>query len=295
MRSFASVVKATALEVLSEPLTLLVQLAALALSVLAPTFHYHQFGEATRMARDSGFSALFVCGTVVAVFCTIRAFRREIESGTIQMALAHPISRGGFFLAKALGAFAAYLVFAATVLCTALDVIEGARIGGVIAARTGDIARLYGPCLAAGVAVMLVPLVVGAALNRFLRFRFVLSSMVTAFVLSLVAAGACAALDRGLLPRHLPPAALLVVLASVFLSASAALAVRFRANAAAAGAGVLFALFLPFVGNYYMSDALANGGSVHWGYVGLAALAAAPAALAFLVVGIRFIGERDVS
>ena len=295
MRSFVSVAKATALEVLSEPLTLLVLLAALALSVLAPTFHYHQFGEATRMARDSGFSALFVCGTVVAVFGAIRTFRREIESGTIQMALAHPVSRGAFFLAKALGAFAAYLLFAATVFCTSLDIVEGAKIGGAIAARTGDMARLYGPCLAAGVAVMLVPLVVGAALNRFLRFRFVLSAMATAFVVSLVAAGVCAAFDKDLLPRHLPPAALLAILAAMFLSAAAALAVRLRANAAAAGAGVLFALFLPFAGNYCMSDALANGGHVPWGYVGLAALAAAPAALAALAVGMRFIGERDVS
>ena len=106
---FRSVAKSTALEILSEPMTLLVLLAALSLAVLAPAFHYHQFGEPTRMARDAGFSALFVCGTVVAVFGTIRTFRREIESGTIQMALAHSISRGAFFLAKATGALAAYL------------------------------------------------------------------------------------------------------------------------------------------------------------------------------------------
>ena len=54
MRGIMSVAKATALEILSEPLTLLVLLAALTMAVLAPAFHYHQFGEATRMARDAG-------------------------------------------------------------------------------------------------------------------------------------------------------------------------------------------------------------------------------------------------
>ncbi len=295
MRGMVSVMKTTALEILSEPLTLLVLLAALTLAVLAPAFHYHQFGEATRMARDAGFSALFTCGSVVAVFGTIRAFRREIESGTIQMALSHPVSRGGFFIAKTLGAFAAYLVFAAVVFGTSLAIIEGARVGGAIAARTGDIARLSGPFLAAGVAVMLVPLLVGAALNRFARCRFVLTALVSALVLAIVAGAASAVLDPALLPRYLPVAALLLLPDAVLLSASASFSVRFRANAAAAAVGIVAACCVPAVGNYYMADALSKGGSVPWAYVGLAALGALPAALAFVILGIRFIGRRDVS
>ena len=295
MRGIRSVVKSTALEILSEPLTLLVLLAALALSVLAPAFHYHQFGEATRMARDSGFSALFTCGSIVAVFGTIRSFRREVESGTLQMALSHPVSRGGFFLAKALGAAAAYLVFAVVVFGTSLAIVEGARVGGAVAARTGNIARLSFPFLAAGLSVMLLPLLVGAALNRFARCRFVLTALVSAFVLA-VASGALGAVsDPSLLPRHLPVAALVAMPALVLLSASASFAVRFRGNAAAAAVGVVAALGMPAVGNYYMADALSKGGCVPWSYVGLAALAALPAALAFLILGVRFIGRRDVS
>ena len=295
MRSVVSVVKATALEVLSEPLTLLVQLAALTMAVLAPAFHYHQFGEATRMARDAGFSALFTCGSIMAVFGTIRAFRREIESGTLQMALSHPVSRGGFFVAKTLGAAVAYLVFAATVLATSLTIIEGARVGGAYAERTGDIARLSGPLLAAGVAVMLLPLVIGAALNRFARFRFVPTAIATALMLALLAGGASSVLDPALLPRHLPVAALLLCPALVLLAASAAFAVRFKANAAAAAVGIVAALCIPAAGNYYMADALSKGGVVPWSYVAIAAIAALPAAVAFLVLGIRFIGGRDVS
>ena len=295
MRSAVSVAKATALEILSEPLTLLVLLAALVMAVLAPAFHYHQFGEATRMSRDAGFSALFTCGSVVAVFGTIRAFRREMESGTMQMALSHPVSRGGFFIAKSLGAFVAYLAFAATVFGTSLAIVEGARVGGAVAATTGDIARLSGPFLAAGVAVMLVPLLLGAALNRFARFRFVLTATTTALILAVVAGGASAVLDRALLPRYAPVAALLVSPALVLLFASAAFAVRFRANAAAAAVGVVAALCIPAIGNYYMADALSKGGTVSWAYVAMASLAAFPAVLAFALLGLGFIAGRDVS
>lgn len=269
-------------------------LAALALAVFAPGFHYHQFGEATRMARDAGFSALFTCGSVVVVFGTIRSIRREIESGTMAMALAHSVSRGAFFLAKTAGAFVAYLVFACVVIGVTMVIFEGAEIGGVIAKRTGDIARIFGPCLAAGVAVILLPMVLGAVLNRFAGFRFVLSSCMLSLFLSVVAAAVIAFLSRGYVLRLLPVAVLVSIPAVVLLSASAAFAVRWRTNVAVSAAGTIFVVMLPAVGNYYLSDALSNGGSVPWSYVGVAMLAAAPALAAFVLMGIHFMIGRDI-
>ena len=274
---------------------MLVLLAALTIAVLAPAFHYHQFGEATRMARDAGLSALFVCGSVIAVFGTIRAFRREIESGTMQMALAHPVSRTVFFLSKTAGAFAAYLVFSFVVLCVLLTMVVGADIGGKIAEQTGDVARLWGPSLASGVGVMLVPLVGGAALNRFARCRFVLSAFVIA---ALVAAGVATwatVRDAPLVFRMLPAVVTLSVLTLVLLAAAAAFSVRLKANASSSATGVVLLLFLPAVGNYYLSDALSRGGTVAWSYVGLAALAAAPAVLLFLLLGVHLINGQDIS
>ena len=265
------------------------------MSVLAPAFHYHQFGEPTRMARDAGLSAILTCGSVVAVFGTIRAFRREIESGTLEMALAHPVSRVAFFLSKVAGCIAASVVFMSIVLLTSLVIVYGAAVGGESARHTGDIARLWGPCLAAGVAVIVLPLVVAAALNRFGRFRFVLSAFVVAAVVAALPA-VLSVVRRGDLALRLAPVAVAVVLPPVLLlTAAAAFAVRFKANAAVACTGVVFALLLPAIGNYYLSDALAKGHSVSWGYVGLAALALAPAAALFLLLGIQFICGRDIS
>ena len=295
MRESISIIKATALEILSEPLSLLVLLAALVVTVLAPAFHYHQFGEATRMARDAGLSSVFTCGTVIAIFGTIRAFRREVESGTMAMALAHPVSRTVFFLSKTGGACAAYLVFAAIVFFTALVIVDGAAIGGVIAAKSGDIARLHGPNFAEGVGVIVLPLVIGAVLNRFARFRFVLSSFALASLLAIASAGLSISRDGAWFLRLLPLAMLIWMLALVLLSASAAFAVRLKANAAASAAGVVLLVLLPAIGNYYLADALSKGGAVPWSYVGCAALAVVPAVLFFLFLGIHFINGRDVS
>ena len=113
--------------------------------------------------------------------------------------------------------------------------------------------------------------------------------------LAVCAGGVSAVLDPPLLPRYAPAAVLLVPPALVLLVASAAFAVRFRSNAAAAAAGIVVALGVPAVGNYYMADALSNGGEVSWVYVAFAALAALPAVLAFAFLGLRFIGGRDLS
>ena len=285
-RRFSAIAKTTALEILSEPLSLLLLVAALVMEVLAPAFHYHQFGEPTRMACDAGSSALFTCGIMFAVFPTIRAFRREVESGTLEMALAHPVSRGCFFVAKATGALAAYVAFAAIVFTTSLVTVAGADIGGRIAAKNGDIARLYGPCFAAALAVPVGALIVGAAFNRFARFRFVPSVFALAAIIA--SAGAFWFVTPDLAARMSGAAASVAVSATIPLAAAAAFSVRFGANASASACGMVVALMLPAFGNYVLSDALSGGGSVPWGYVSLVVAATVPAVAFFLVLGTMF-------
>ena len=220
MRRHLAILRTTALEVCSEPLTFLLTLTALGCAAILPSLHFHQFGESSRMARDAGLSALLIVGLAYSVFCTVKPYRREIESGTLQMALAASVSRPGFFLAKLAGVFLAYLVFAVTVTCVALTAVNGAELGGALAAKTGDIAKMYGPSLSFAVSVLVLPPVLAAALNRFLRFRFV----PTATFLSLVLAAGAAAFrfSPHLAARFLPAAVLLVFPAAVFMAAAAA-------------------------------------------------------------------------
>lgn len=292
MRRFWAIVRATALEMISEPLSLLVLMGALALSTLAPAFHFHQFGEATRMARDAGVSALLVAGSAFAFFATARTFRRELESGTAAVALAISVSRSVFFLAKATGAFLAYALFAAAIAANSLTVTNGAALGGALAERTGDLARLWGPSYALGVAAIVLPVIAAAALNRFARFRFTLSAFSLTVLVALLSAAYRfdASLASRLVRVWLPLAALPVAVAA----ATAAVTVRFRPSVANALVAALAVLSLPFVGNHCLSDALSRGGTVGWGYALAATGVTAVAIAAFLLAGTSFINARDL-
>ena len=306
MRRWLAIVRATLLEVSSEPLALLLTVSAVIAVAFASVFHIHQFGgaDATRMARDASFSALLVAGLLHAVFCTIKVFRREFETGTLAMALSHPVSRPAFFLSKVLGAFLAYMVFAVTMFGAAVTTVAGAKIGGIIAVERGELAFIWGPSLAVDAAIVVLPLVVPAVLNRFAGFRFAATATWTALAVSVAGTalglfGAVAAgFGRAILavPGWLAPAAVMLVMpAAVFVTASAAFAVRFKDNAAATLSGLLFAVALPAFGNYYLSSALSKGGTVPWGYVLLALLATAPFVAAFALLGIHLFNERDVA
>lgn len=292
MRRGRAIVFATAFELLCEPVFLLVLLAALALSVLAPAMHYHQFGEASRMARDAGVSAILVGGFAVALLGPVKTFRRELETGTAQVALSHSVSRTSFFACKTIGCALAYLIFAVAVSLTTLTVVNGAEIGGAIAAARGGMARLWGPSFACAMSAIVLPLVLGALLNRFCRVRFAMSANLLALMFAF--AGSIYRLDGHLAARLMPALVLSSIPACAVLAASAAFAVRFRGNVAVALAAAVAVLLLPVLGNYCLSDALAYGGDLPLGYVLAAFVAFAPAVAIFVLAGVYFINVQDV-
>ncbi len=273
MRRFCAIVRATAHEIASEPLALLLTMSALALAVITPALHYHQFGEPTRMARDAGFSALLIGGLAHVIFCTVKTFRREIESGTLQMALAHSVSRTQFFLAKLCGVGVAYLVFAVTIFAASLTVVNG---------------QFY----ALAVMTLVVPIIVAAILNRFMRFRFTFTATLLSAVWAILAM--VYRMDGALVLRFLPVALTLVFPTLLLATVVAAFAVRWKEHAALALTGVVFVLMLPLLGNYYLSDVLSKGGALAWRHVALALTLTAPLVLAFVGLGLVLFEKRDV-
>lgn len=293
MRRRFSIVKATALEILSEPLSLLILMSALTLSVFASAFHYHQFGDPTRMARDAGLSVMLLGSLPFVVFGAVRSMRREIECSTVQMALVRPVTRGGFFIAKCCGAAAAYFLFAATVALNTLAVVRGAEIGGELVAGTGAIARIWGVSLAFSTASVIMPLALAALLNRFASFRFVLTAMTLMPLFALVAS--IYRFNPALASRYLPVAFLAAVPAMVFLVVAAAAAVRLKAGQAVSVCGLFVLLSLPAMGNYYLSETLAKGGSMDVSYGLWAVSAAFPAIAAALLAGVYLMNSKDVA
>lgn len=278
------------LELACDALALLVTMAALALSTFAGALHYHQFGEPARMAREAGLSAIMVGGVVLCVLSAVRTVRREIESQTVHMALAHSLSRASFLCAKVAGVVLAYLVFFATVLANSIVAVRGSVLGAE--AAHGGVARVWGPSLAVGVASMLLPVVAAAVLNRFFRMRFVRCANILMLAVSLV--GVFYRMDASLVAGEVGIALALVPPAVFFAALAAALAVRFEANAAASISFAVVALSLPAFGAHYLADAVSGGAGAPWAFVAATYAAAAPLVAAALVAGARVFNSREM-
>jgi len=293
MRKWTAIAFATVLETVSDPLALLLTASALTLAVLAPRLHYHQFGEPSRMAREAGLSALLVFGLAYVVFGAVKAMRREMESGTIQMALSHSISRASFFTAKIAGVFVSYAFFFLTVFCSSLAAVRGSEIGAEIAAAKGTLPLMWGPSFALAFAALVVSPIVAAALNRFMRFRFVPTCALCALVVSVAAAFYMP--DASLALRYLGAACALPIPAAVFVSIAGAAASRLKDHAAVSVSLLSILVSLPFIGNYYLPDELADGGAVSPGYLALSLAAALPLVAAALIAGVQLFKGRDMA
>ena len=88
--------------------------------------------------------------------------------------------------------------------------------------------------------------------------------------------------------RLAPAVALLLLPAAFFSMAATSAAALLKTNAASAVCALLVAAFLPFAGNYCLSNALAGDGIIPWVYVAMAAIAVLPATVSAAVVGVIF-------
>lgn len=311
MRRFIALARSATLEALAEPLSAILFLVALSTVHLAPVFHYHQFGEAGRLARECGFSALLVFGLVFATAAAVRAVGGEITAGTAAAALARPVSRSLFFCAKVAGVVAAFLLFlvavaAATVLATYSSAI-GALLADICEAPQS---RIWTPGLAFGFGLTLGAFILAAMLNRFRRSRFCFTACVLMALAQPLALLASLPFGQGgteltamAMPWNIVPA--LGVLACgccVFIAFAGALSVRLKpAPTAALVAGAVLISFVwpiralwPEINRFWLVDRLAGGGALPWGEAG-AAVAASVCLMAFwLVAGSMLLQRREL-
>lgn len=281
MKPIKAIIKATALSIISEPLSLLLLISGLVVSTLAPAFHYHQFGDPTRMAKDAGVSAIIIFGFVFASAGAIKSFRREIESGTAALALSHAVSRTGFFVAKSIGIMLALALFVVGLIANSITIVNGAFIGGKMAAHSGDVARLYGPSFLLGIALILFPAIFAAFLNRFARFRFCL----TAFIFTIIASLGTLVFrfDSALVKEVVALDVLSACPAFIVASAASAFAARFRFNVASLLTVLTIMLLCPIMINYTQASSPLT-----------ALIAAMTIMLAFLIGGAEAFKERDL-
>ena len=194
---FLAIARLAALEAIRRPVFLLVSLSVLVGVVALPLLLNYTMGDSARMVRDSALALYFAGGLLLAAHAAGEGFARELRRGTAAAALAKPVARATFFLAKTAGVAAALFLYALAAWAATL-----------LAARAGaDDLRLdwaaEGPAL---LAVVLAPAVAGAWNHRTGR-PFASAAFLLLLAFLLAALGAAAAfqtpLDRLAFPHNL--------------------------------------------------------------------------------------------
>ena len=313
MRRFLALARTAAVESLAEPLTAVLFLSGCLLVHAAPALHYHQFGEAGRLARECGLSALLMFGLVFATASAVHTVGRELESGTAAAALALAVPRPLFLVAKVCGVLSSLLIFAGALACATALSGSSAVIAAAFRADHGTGMQVWGPCLAAGVGLTLGALALAAAANRFLRMRFCLvACLALAAAQPLALAVAACWRGEGMPPSFagylpalgalLPAFAALLTGCAVFVSLAGALATRLKSATVTACVAVAIVLsfvhplraVLPDINRFWLVDALANGGTLAWGAVLPALAVGALLCVLWLTIGSVLLIQREI-
>ena len=293
MRRFWALARSAALEALAEPLSAILFLVALLAVHLLPVFHLHQFGEAGRLSRECGFSALLVFGLVFATSAAVHAIGRELESGTAAAALARPVPRSMFFCAKVAGVLAAFALFLLSVAGATLLSVVTSQMGRIV--TQGDV-LVWGPGVAAGAGGTLLAFALAALGNGILRTRFCVGACL------LMALAQPVALAGILFFNHSPVLGVLALGCSVFVVMAGALAVCLKPAAVSALMTVAVLLsfvrplraVMPDINRFWLVDAFTSGGTIPARELCAAAGAGALLVAFWLVVGSALLERREI-
>jgi hypothetical protein len=110
MRQFVTIATNTFMELVRQPIFLLLTTASAAFSVFLASVPYFGFGEDPILVKQSVLAIMLLTGLLGAVLSASNTLAREIRTGTALSVLAKPVGRGSFLLAKYSGLAAALAV-----------------------------------------------------------------------------------------------------------------------------------------------------------------------------------------
>lgn len=320
MRQFITIATNAFMELVRQPVFLLLMTASSVFEIFLATPYYFAFGDEPKLVKNSVLAVMLLAGLFGAVLSASASLAREIRSGTALAVLSKPIGRAQFILAKYAG-----LIVALTVL-TYVNLVAA-----LIASRmTFD---TYSSTDLAAVGIFAGGVVLAYALagfsNFFLRRPFVSDAVfallimvtVAAFVIFQFTTHKQSTYDIAMVDWRLVPAAVLILFA-LWILAALALACSTRLDMIPTLA-ICSALFLvglmsdylfgrpaergvwwgsvlytlvPNWQNFWLADALDSGKSTfHWGYVAKALAYMAGYVGAALAVAVTLFEDRELS
>ena len=320
MRQFITIATNAFMELVRQPVFLLLVTASSVFEIFLATPFYFAFGDEPKLVKNSVLAVMLLAGLFSAVLSASASLAREIRSGTVLAVLSKPIGRAQFLLAKYLGLMVAL---------TVVTYING--VAALIASRMtfdayGD--TDIGAVLIFGGAVLAAYLLAGFS-NFFLRRPFASDAVFALVVMVTFAAviifnftkqtqsmGTAAYVDWRLVPAALLVLFALWILAAIALAASTRLDViptlaicsalflvglmsdylfGRRADQGSWWGTVLYTV-IPNWQNFWLADALDSGRSTfHWGYVTKAFIYAVCYIGAILAVAVTLFEDRELS
>jgi ABC-2 type transport system permease protein len=320
MRQFVTIAVNAFMELVRQPVFLLLMTTSACFEIFLATPYYFAFGDEPKLVKNSVLAVMLLAGLFVAVLSASASLAREIRSGTALIVLSKPIGRAQFLLAKYVG-----LMLALTVL-TYVNLIAA-----LLASRMAFDAYGSTDMVALGIfsAGLLLAYLMGGFSNFFLRRPFVSDATFSLLFMLTVAfvvisffnnKGESQAFAAGVDWRMIP--ASILVLFALWILAGLALACSTRlemiptlaictglfllglmsqylfsekAEAGSWWASVLYTV-TPNWQLFWLADVLDTGKTVYyWGYVGKAFGYAVCYVGAALCVAIMLFEDRELS
>jgi hypothetical protein len=320
MRQFVNIATNAFMELVRQPVFLLLVTASAVFEVFLATPFYFALGDEPKLVKNSVLAVMFLSGLFGAVLSASASLGREIRSGTALAVLSKPVSRGQFLFAKFAG------LAGALTLLTYINLVAA-----LIASRmTFD---AYGstdlPALGIFMGGVAAAYLLGGFSNFFLRRPFV-SDAVFALLLTVTLAAFCimqfteqkqSLYEAARVDWHLVPAGVLILFALWMLAALAlACSTRFdliptlvicsafflvglmsdylfgRAADRGAWWGQVMYSVMPNWQQFWLADAFTTGKSTfHWDYVAKALGYAVCYIGAALALAVTFFEDRELS
>jgi hypothetical protein len=324
MRQFRNIAVNAFMELVRQPVFLLLMTGSVLFEIFLAVPYYFALGDEMKLVKTSALAVMLLAGLFGAVLAASQSLAREIRSGTALAVLSKPVGRAQFLLAKFAG------------LAAALTVLAYVNLIGVMVASWMAFDAYGSTNLQAigimGGAVLLAYALAGFS-NFFLRRPFVSNAVFALVVMVTLAAfiifqftqqmqslGEKASVDWRLLPAGILILFALWILAALALACSTRLDMIATLSVCSAffmvglmsdyfyqsaggsvtggapwWASILYSV-LPNWQLFWLADALEMGkASLHWVYVGKALGYAVCYVGAALAIGVALFEERELS
>src|SRR5512136_3064913 len=103
MRQFITIATNAFMELVRQPVFLLLMTSSAVFEIFLATPYYFAFGDEPKLVKNSTLAVMLLAGLLGAVLSASASLAREIRTGTALAVLAKPVGRAQFFLAKYAG------------------------------------------------------------------------------------------------------------------------------------------------------------------------------------------------